>query len=102
MKKILFLILALPVLAVSCENRKEPVPGTMKGVFYADIPGEKELIELAPDASRTYNLRACAQGDNVADVVVNFTSRPIPTWWTRSMRRTAPLTGCAPVRPTSS
>ena len=78
MKKILFLILALPVLAVSCENRKEPVPGTMKGVFYADIPGEKELVELAPDASRTYNLRACAQGDNVADVVVNFTFKADP------------------------
>ena len=73
MKKIVFLTLALPLLAISCDKQKEPVPGTMKGIFYADIPGEKELIELAPDASKTYNLRACAQGSHVADVVMNFT-----------------------------
>jgi hypothetical protein len=78
MKKILFLILALPILAVSCEKQQEPVPGTMKGVFYADIPGEKVLIELAPDGSKTYNLRACAQGSNVADVVMNFTFKADP------------------------
>ena len=78
MKKILFLILALPILAVSCEKQQEPVPGTMKGVFYADIPGDKVLVELAPDGSKTYNLRACAQGSNVADVVMNFTFKADP------------------------
>ena len=78
MKKILFLILALPILAVSCEKQQEPVPGTMKGVFYADIPGDKVLIELSPDGSKTYNLRACAQGSNVADVVMNFTFKADP------------------------
>ena len=75
MKKIFYLLLTLPILAVSCDREKEPVPGTMKGVFYADIPGEKTLVELAPDASKTYSLRACAQGSNVSDAVMNFRQR---------------------------
>ena len=78
MKKIFYLLLTLPILAVSCDREKEPVPGTMKGVFYADIPGEKTLVELAPDASKTYSLRACAQGNNVSDVVMNFTFKADP------------------------
>ena len=78
MKKIFYLLLTLPILAVSCDREKEPVPGTMKGVFYADIPGEKVLIELAPDGSKTYNLRACAQGSNVSDAVMNFTFKADP------------------------
>ena len=78
MKKIFYLLLTLPILAVSCDREKEPVPGTMKGIFYADIPGEKTLVELAPDASKTYSLRACAQGSNVADVTMNFTFKADP------------------------
>jgi hypothetical protein len=78
MKKIFYLLLTLPILAVSCDREKEPVPGTMKGVFYADIPGEKTLVELAPDASRTYSLRACAQGSNVSDAVMYFTFKADP------------------------
>ena len=78
MKKIFYLILTLPLLAVSCDKEKEPVVGTMKGVFYADIPGEKTLVELAPDASKTYSLRACAQGSNVSDAVMNFTFKADP------------------------
>lgn len=78
MKKIFYLILTLPLLAVSCDKEKEPVAGTMKGVFYADIPGEKTLVELAPDASKTYSLRACAQGSNVSDAVMNFTFKADP------------------------
>ena len=78
MKKIFYLLLTLPILAVSCDREKEPVPGTMKGVFYADIPGEKTLVELAPDASKTYSLRACAQGSNVSDAVMNFTFKADP------------------------
>ncbi len=78
MKKIFYLILTLPILAVSCDKEKEPVVGTMKGVFYADIPGEKTLVELAPDASKTYSLRACAQGSNVSDAVMNFTFKADP------------------------
>lgn len=78
MKKIFYLILTLPILAVSCDKEKEPVAGTMKGVFYADIPGEKTLVELAPDASKTYSLRACAQGSNVSDAVMNFTFKADP------------------------
>ena len=78
MKKIFYLLLTLPVLAVSCDKEKEPVTGTMKGVFYADIPGEKTPVELAPDASKTYSLRACAQGSNVSDAVMNFTFKADP------------------------
>ena len=78
MKKIYYLLLTLPLLAVSCDREKEPVPGTMRGVFYADIPGEKQLVELAPDASKTYSLRACAQGSNVSDAVMNFTFKADP------------------------
>ena len=50
----------------------------MKGVFYADIPGEKEPVELSPGASKTYSLRACAQGSNVSDVVMNFSFKADP------------------------
>ena len=78
MKKIFYLILTLPILAVSCDKEKEPAAGTMKGVFYADIPGEKDPFELAPDASKTFSLRACAQGSNVSDAVMNFTFKADP------------------------
>ena len=78
MKKIFYLLIStLPFLAVSCQET-EPVPGTMKGVFYADIPGEKSLVELAPEGSKTYNLRACAQGSNVSDVAMNFSFKADP------------------------
>lgn len=78
MKKIFYLILALPVLAVSCVKQNEVVPGTLKGIFYANIPGEKQMVELVPEGSRTYNLLACAQGENVADAVMNFTFKADP------------------------
>lgn len=78
MKKICYLLISiLPVLAVSCQE-KEVVPGTMKGVFYADIPGDKLPVELAPDGSKTFSLRACAQGSNVSDVVMNFSFKADP------------------------
>ena len=78
MKKIFYLLIStLPILAVSCQET-EPAPGTMKGVFYADIPGEKSLVELAPEGSKTYNLRACAQGSNVSDVAMNFSFKADP------------------------
>lgn len=78
MKKIFYLLISiLPVLAVSCKE-KEAVPGTMKGVFYANIPGEKAPVEIAPDASKTYSLYACAQGENVSDVVMNFSFKADP------------------------
>ena len=76
MKKILSYLLlpALFFLAVSCSGicEKDQSAGKMKGVFYADIPGEKTLVEIVPGGSKTYNLRACAQGNNVSDVVMNF------------------------------
>ena len=78
MKKIFYLLISiLPVLAVSCQE-KEVVPGSMKGVFYADIPGDKLPVELAPDGSKTFSLRACAQGSNVSDVVMNFSFKADP------------------------
>ena len=78
MKKIFYLLISvLPVLAVSCKE-KEVVPGTMKGVFYADIPGDKVPVEISPDGSKTYSLRACAQGSNVSDVVMNFSFKADP------------------------
>ena len=82
MKKISFSLLlpALLLLAVSCSGicDKEQPAGTMKGVFYADIPGEKTLIEIVPGGSKTYNLRACAQGGQVSDVVMNFSFKADP------------------------
>ena len=82
MKKILSYLLfpALLFLAVSCNGicEKEEPAGTMRGVFYADIPGEKTLIEIVPDGSKTYNLRACAQGGQVSDVVMNFSFKADP------------------------
>ena len=82
MKKIISYLLSfsLFLLAVSCSGicEKEQPGGTMKGVFYADIPGEKTLIEIVPDGSKTYNLRACAQGGQVSDVVMNFSFKADP------------------------
>ena len=79
MKQILKYIIigALPFIAVSCKD-KEDAPGTLRGVFYADIPGDKALVEIAPDASKTYNLRAYAHGDNVADVTMTFSFKADP------------------------
>ena len=80
MKKILSytLIMALAVLA-SC-NKKGPEPGevTMPGVFYADIPGEKTVVEIAPGASKTYSLKACAFQNQVTDIVMNFSFKTDP------------------------
>ena len=80
MKKIISytLIMALAVLA-SC-NKKGPEPGevTMPGVFYADIPGEKTVVEIAPGASKTYSLKACAFQNQVTDIVMNFSFKTDP------------------------
>ena len=80
MKKILSytLIMALAVLA-SC-NKKGPEPGevTMPGVFYADIPGDKSVVEIAPGASKTYSLKACAFQNQVTDIVMNFSFKADP------------------------
>ncbi len=80
MKKILSytLILALAVLAASC--KKGPAEGevTMPGVFYADIPGEKAVVVIAPGASKTYSLKACAFQNQVTDIVMNFSFKADP------------------------
>jgi hypothetical protein len=80
MKKIFSytLIMALAVLA-SCQ-KKGPAEGevTMPGVFYADIPGEKAVVEIAPGASKTYSLKACAFQNQVTDIVMNFSFKADP------------------------
>ena len=75
MKKSLryILLLALSALACACEIQKEDIGGLLRGVFYADIPGDKAVVTLPPGASKTYSVKVCAQGDKVADLVVNFT-----------------------------
>lgn len=80
MKKILSytLLMALALLA-SCQ-KKGPAEGevTMPGVFYADIPGEKAVVEIAPGASKTYSLKACAFQNQVTDIVMNFSFKADP------------------------
>ena len=81
MKKILFCLLlpALLLSAVSCEEGLCPKKAEpLNGVFYADIPGEKTLIEIVPDGSKTYSLRACAQNGQVCDEVMYFNFKADP------------------------
>ena len=82
MKKIISYLLSfsLFLLAVSCSGicEKEQPGGTMKGVFYADIPGEKTVVEIAPGASKTYSLKACAFQNQVTDIVMNFSFKTDP------------------------
>jgi hypothetical protein len=79
MKKTVSYILmsALAVLAMSCQKggsqSGQPVEPTMKGIFYADVPGEKTPVEIAPGASKTYSLKACAYQSYVTDITMNFT-----------------------------
>lgn len=76
MKKIFYLLMtALAAMAISCQKNgsetgiAEP---SMEGVFYADIPGDKALVEIAPGASKSYNLKACAFQSHVTDITMNF------------------------------
>ena len=64
-------VLALAILACSC-GEKEPVGGLLRGVFYADVPGDKAVVTLPPGSSKSYSVKVCAQGDKVSDVVMNF------------------------------
>ena len=105
MKKILsyLLIPALLFVAASCNIcEKEEPSGTMKGVFYADIPGEKTLVEIVPDGSKTYSLRACAQRGQVCDEVMYFNFKADPDRVETYNAVTVPLTRCARVRPLNS
>lgn len=86
MKKIVsyMLMMAIAAFAMSCEGLNEGEQGkgntepSMKGVFYADIPGTKDLVEIAPGASKSYTLKACAYQNNVTDVVMNFSFKANP------------------------
>lgn len=81
MKKILSytLIMAVAILAASCQKKgQEEGVVTMPGVFYADIPGEKEVVEIFPGASKTYTLKACAFQNQVTDIVMNFSFKADP------------------------
>lgn len=71
------LLTAIAAMALSCQgNMKEDASGetdpSMTGVFYADIPGDKVPVEIAPGASKTYSLKACAFQSKVTDIVMNF------------------------------
>ena len=69
------LMTALAALALSCQKNggeSGKIEPTMKGVFYADIPGDKALVEIAPGASKTYALKACAFRDHVTDITMYF------------------------------
>ncbi|MCR5520167.1 MAG: DUF1735 domain-containing protein, partial [Bacteroidales bacterium] len=80
MKKIFnyMLMTALAALTISCQGLKSEEGETGKaepgvqGVFYADIPGDKEIVEIAPGANRSYTLKACAFQGNVTDIAMNF------------------------------
>ena len=70
------LMTALAVLAVSCQKNGSEAGGKvepgMKGVCYADIPGDKAMVEIAPGASKSYMLKACAFQSYVTDITMNF------------------------------
>lgn len=81
MKKTVHYILTtlLAVLALSCaKNEGGQTEPAMTGVFYADIPGEKAVVEIAPGATRTYMLKACAFQGNVSDITMNFSFKANP------------------------
>lgn len=72
---------ALAALALSCQENtggSETGEPTMKGVFYADIPDDKTPVEIAPGASRTYVLKACAFQGQVTDITLNFSFKADP------------------------
>lgn len=83
MKKIVKYIVmtSLAVLALSCQKNSgesgQVEPG-MKGVFYADIPGEKSVVEIAPGATKTYALKACSFQGKVTDITMNFSFKSDP------------------------
>ena len=76
------LMTVLAAMAVSCQGLNKEEAGntepTMKGVFYADIPGDKARVEIAPGASKSYALRASAFQGNVTDITINFSFKADP------------------------
>lgn len=85
MKKILsyLLIAFLPVMAVSCSDFGNDGPenvtgGKMKGVFYADASGINEIVEVAHDGSKTFEVKAHAFHGEVADISLKITIKADP------------------------
>jgi len=73
------LLTVLAVAAMSCQKeKKEGNEPTMTGIFYADIPGDKEPVEIAPSANKTYSLKACVFQGNVTDITMNFSFKANP------------------------
>ena len=77
------LMTVLAAAALSCQGlNKEGEAGnaepTLKGVFYADIPGDKARVEIAPGASKSFALRASAFQGNVTDITMNFSFKADP------------------------
>lgn len=81
MKKIIFsvLIFASALLAASCQKEEQPEVSTMRGEYYADVPGEKQVNELFPGGSQSFDVRVYAHKGIVCDVVVNMTLKADPS-----------------------
>lgn len=80
MKKYISYLLILPflLLAFSCDKKeKEPV-ASMTGVYYVDVDGAGEVIEIMPGKSTTVFLRALANEGAVSDLVVNISFKADP------------------------
>ena len=74
------LLIASAFLAFSCQQEEQPAQsgGNMRGEYYAGIAGEKQVIDLFPGGSQTFDLRAYARGGKVSDVVLNLSFKADP------------------------
>lgn len=79
MKKTINAILlsAIAFVLGSCQPEDNHT-SSMKGEFYADIPGAKDIAVLFPGGSQMFDVRAYARGGAVADVALNLTLKADP------------------------
>lgn len=78
MKKTIYAALLSAMALASCQREEIPA-GSMRGEFYADIPGEKAVVELFPGGSQVFDVRAYARGAAVADVALNLSLKADPS-----------------------
>ena len=78
MKRIIsyLLLLSLVTAFTACREKEQPVVSQMKGVFYANVSGLDEIIEIVPGKSKTVDVQAYAQ--SVSDLVLNLTLKVDP------------------------
>ena len=78
MKRIIsyLLLLSLVTSFTACREKEQPVVSQMKGVFYANVSGLDEIIEIVPGKSKTVDVQAYAQ--SVSDLVLNLTLKVDP------------------------